>query len=173
MGHPDHGPPDPDDIYRGLGQFIVVFQLVENQVRQIGEFVLQSPHAGHARRSLVDLTFAQLRRRTLQAIDGYLDGQHRPASDFRQRFLDLLAECADLAHYRNAVVHSTYIFLEGGGELRGIIRSDMIKAAEPKEIDFDHELLSAESFHGRTVQAAELAFSLGLCRTQLIAWNAD
>lgn len=86
------------------------------------------------------------------------------------RFHELLEQCRDLAKRRNRIVHSAYIHLEGGDQLRGIMRSDMRKAAHGPDVEFHQELLKPTSFNGVLHDMALAAFQLSQSKLQLIHW---
>jgi hypothetical protein len=159
---------DEDEIYRRIGLYVVVFQALENQLVQLTGFASNPDDQLHGQHQLAGLFFKTLTERAEASVNAFVDrwAPHRP--DFKQRVEALLVRCRELARHRNVVVHSTYVFLEGGGELAGILRSDMVKG--DGGIDFDQEMLGPESFAQAMKQIADVAFELGICRVQLIGW---
>jgi hypothetical protein len=76
------------------------------------------------------------------SVREFLDRQGRDEPEFLERLEALLACSRELAPYRNEVVHSAYVFLEGGDEeLFAIVRSDLKSGAGNTEVEFDQELL--------------------------------
>jgi hypothetical protein len=71
---------------------------------------------------------------------------------------------------RSRTVHSAYVFLEAGGELKGVMRSDIPRGPEPDGLEFDQELLTKTSFADTTAELASGTFEVSLCRIQLIHW---
>jgi hypothetical protein len=168
------GPPDEDAIYRAVGLFVIVFQVLQSKLFQLASFALDPEHAGfQARRTLADLWFGGLVDRTATSVSDFLDQRGRDEPEFRAHLEALLVRCRELAHYRNKVVHSAYVFLEGGGELLAILRSDMSKGAEPDEVELEQEWLHEDSFKEAMNEIAEVAFGLGQCHIQLIAWTGS
>ena len=165
------GPPNEDAIYREVGLFVIAFQALQNQLFQLASFALDPEHAGHGRRAVAGLWFSDLVHRTAISVSDFLDQRGMDEAEFRAHLEALLARCRELAHYRNRVVHSAYVFLEAGGELVGILRSDMSRGAEPDEVELDQELLHEESFKEAMNEIAEVAFWIGQCRIQLIGWT--
>jgi hypothetical protein len=95
----------------------------------------------------------------------------KESSDFASQFHSHLSLCREIGRHRNRIVHSAHIHLEGGGELRAIIRSDMTKEKGGGDIEFDQEHLTARSFDVELRQLAEMIFALGIDLRQLIAWR--
>lgn len=167
---PTH-PPDEDAIYRQLGRFVVTFQALESELVQLAGFALDPDHTGRGRREAAGLWFGKLVDKTSDAVGAFLT-EHRPADemDVRGRLDVLLDACRQLAEYRNRVIHSAYLFLEGGDELIAIVRSDMTRGAREDEVEFDREVLHERSFDEAMTKVAETAFGIGQCRIQLIHW---
>ncbi len=149
---------------------MVAFQVLENQLWQLGSLALDPGHVGHGRRTLADLTFFKLCQAAEAAVLAALDAQSREATQFRSRLRVIMDRCDELRIARNLLIHSTYVFVEAGGELVGIMRSDVSAAADNHEVEFDQEWLDADSFEDAIERAALLAFEVSQCRIQLIHW---
>jgi hypothetical protein len=172
--------PDEDTIYRQLGRFVVTFQVLENQLVQLASYALDPAHGGHQarlppdrtgrRRLVAHLWFHELLDKTFTSVGDFLDRYRGAEPEFRELLNGLLDRCRELAHYRNRVVHSAYLFLEGGGELVAIARSDLTAGAGDEEVELDQELLTEDSFQEVMGEIAEVAFAIGQCRLQLIHW---
>jgi hypothetical protein len=166
----------------------VVFQLLETQLVLLASFAIDPANAGHqprlppdrkGHRVLVsDRWFKDLVDATRESVSAFLDQyrQDKPAFQqikpgFRDRVNDLLDQCLDVAKHRNMVIHSAYIFLEASGELVAIMRSDMSEG-EPNAnaVELDQELLTEDSLEAAMQEIANVAFEIGQCRLQLIAW---
>jgi hypothetical protein len=115
---------DPDGIYRRIGVYVVSFQHLENQLFQLCWFLTEPAYSESGRRALAEKTYSWLVGEAGRRVYGFLCSQGKDESDFARRFRSHLHECREIGRDRNRVVHSAYIRLEGGGELRGIVRSD-------------------------------------------------
>lgn len=148
-----------------------MFQALENELLQLASYALDPDHTGRGRREAAGLWFGQLASKASEAVDAFLT-EHRPAdeTDVRGRLGRLLADCRQLAQHRNQVVHSAYLFLEGGDDPIAIVRSDMTRGARDDEVEFDQEALNDASFEQTMTKIAETAFGIGQCRLQLIHW---
>lgn len=144
--------------------------MLENQIWQLGVLALGHRTSDRSRRQLTGLTFKELCERTQRAVYARLDALGRPAPEYRARVEAVLERCDALREQRNRTVHSAYVFLEAGGELRGVMRSDLTRGPAPDGLEFDQEMLSESSFRGVTIELAATAFEVGQCRIQLIAW---
>jgi hypothetical protein len=180
--------PNEDAIYHQLGRFVVVFQGLETQLVLLASYAIDPANAGHqarmpptrkGRRVLVsDLWFKDLVDAAREGVSAFLDEYRReePAfqqiePEFRERVNDLLDQCLKLATYRNKVIHSAYLFLEGGGEFVAIVRSDMSEGLpNGNTVELDQEVLTEDSFEAAMAEIANVAFEIGQCRLQLIHW---
>jgi hypothetical protein len=168
---PETGEPlEPDAIYRQVGLFIVAFQSLENELMQICWLTTDPPNSPDGRRALADLSFSKLVTESGNRVDAFLIRRGLDDSDFRRKFHELLQHCRTIAKLRNQIVHSAYVHPEGGGELRAIVRSDMTKASDSYDVDFDQELITAMSFDAALQDMASTVFQLAQSRVQLIHW---
>jgi hypothetical protein len=161
---------DLERMYCDIGRVVVLFQVLENQVWQLGVAALGLDEFDRSRRRLTGLPFKELCTRTRTAVFERLDALGRPAEDYRARVQAVLDRCDALRILRNQTVHSAYVFLESGGELRAVVRSDITTGPAPDGLDFNQELLTDASFSEMTAELASVAFELSLCRVQLIHW---
>jgi hypothetical protein len=182
-GVPTRAPkgPSEDAIYRQLGQFVVTFQALETQLVLLASYAIDPGHAGHharlppnrkGRRVLVsDLWFTTLVDETRKGVTAFLDGQGREEPVFRDRLGELLDRCLEFGVYRNKVIHSAYLFLEAGGNLVAIVRSEMTEGLpEGSNVELDQEALAEDSFVAKMEEIGNVAFEIGQCRLQLIRW---
>jgi hypothetical protein len=170
---------DEDEIYRQLVRFEIFFKVLENQLVQLAGFAREPATAGFqartdpsrtGRRRLVDeLLFSKLVDETARAVGAFLDEHGAGESAFRDHLQELLVRCREIGRYRNKLVHSSYVFLEGGGALVGIMRSNMTTGIDENDVDLDQEMLTADSFNAEMAEIADAAFAIGQCRLHLIA----
>lgn len=163
--------PDEDAVYRQIGRFVVMFQVLEMELWQLAGYALDPGFTGSGRRDATGLSFGRIVSQTSEAVGKFLD-EHRPADEtnVRGRLDALLSDCREIARYRNRLVHSAYLFLEAGDKLVGIVRSDVSRGAQPDEVEFDHEALDGTSFNHEMSKIAQTAFGIAQCRLQLIHW---
>ena len=162
---------DQDKIYQRIGEFVVSFQFLENQIRQIGWFLLDPgrklwpPEALRKDRSevLAD-TVAKLYEERLH-LCRLPDEEERKAN-----FRDLIWNFHELRKFRNRVLHSAYIEIKGGGEALALMRSNPKFINDPDTGDkaMDQEILSESSFDEEMKLMGHLAFHLGQHCIQLI-----
>src|SRR5437762_1934654 len=136
---------DEDRIYRRIGEFVVSFQWLENRLREIGWFILDPARKNWPPTELRDdssaVLFSKVERLFLNALplcrlDANLE------ADFRESF-GRHADCfTKLRRARNKILHSAYIELKAGGEIRGLLRIDPRAAldGETGELLFNQEL---------------------------------
>jgi hypothetical protein len=91
-------------------------------------------------------------------------------------FCRLIDQCEAIAKERNRIVHSTYIFLESRGRLRGIVLSkpkNTVDASGKPRVEFRQEHFHSRTFQGLMKSIAETAFELGMVHLQLIHWHGS
>jgi hypothetical protein len=165
---------DPDDIYRQIGLFVVVFQSLETVLVEICWLTTEPQYASDGRRVLAGLSFPQLVKEAGKRVDAFIARHNLDDTEFRNTFLinfhGLLEQCRALAQRRNRIVHSAYIHFEGGDQLVGIMQSDMFKAVDGPDVAFDQEMLTSDSFHTGLHDIALVAFGLSQSKVQLVHW---
>jgi hypothetical protein len=161
---------DPNRIFCDIGRLVVLFQVLENQVWQLGVLAVGQHDFERSRRRLTGLSFKNLCERTGKAVYDRLDALGRLVPEYRLRVETVLERCDTLRVLRNRTVHSAYVFLEAGGELRGVVRSDITRGQELDVLKFDQELLTGKSFADMIAELGHVTFEISLCRTQLIHW---
>jgi len=161
-----------DRIYRRIGEFVVSFQWLENRIREIGWFILDPARKNWPPMELRDDTtavlFSKVKTLFLNALPlCRLDADLE--SDFRDSFSRHAQSFTELRRSRNKILHSAYVELKAGGEIRGLLRVDPRVAVdnETGEFLFNQELLSEKSFADEFRQLAELALFFNRCYTQL------
>jgi len=159
--------------HKALGEFVVIFQWVENLYRQIGWFILD-PERKH-------WPPMQLRRETNcqlvdKVTDMFVDLTHTYAfanGDEKARdILELRDHFHELRRYRNRLLHSTYVELKGGGEVHGYLRSnpEVGVDSETGELVFDQEDFTAEVIYAKIREYSDYMLRLNLLHVQLIHW---
>jgi len=162
---------DPDAIYRQIGVYVVAFQQLEDQLLQICWFLTEPSYSERGRRALVGHTYSWLVGETGRRVYRFLCDQDKEESEFAQHFHSRLHRCHQIGKERNRIVHSAYVHLESGGELRAIVRSDMNKEKGGTDVEFDREYLTEQSFDGELERLATTIFELGTDLRQLIHWR--
>ncbi len=163
-----------DATHKALGEFVIIFQWVENLYRQIGWFILDPDRrkwppmqlrteTNHALINKVTDMFLELTN-TYSFVNGA-----EKAKDMEE----LRAHFHALRKYRNRLLHSTYIELKGGGEVHGYVRSNPEVGVDPEtgELIFDQEDFSAENIHAKMREYGEFMLRLNFIHVQLIHWH--
>lgn len=159
--------------HQALGEFVVIFQWVENLYRQIGWFILDPERKNWPP--------TKLRRETnCQLIDKVTDMyvsltqtyEFANGSEKEKDVLELKEHFHELRRYRNRLLHSTYVELKGGGEVHGYIRSNPEVGVDPETGDliFDHEDFTAETIYSKICGYGEYMLRLNFLYVQLISW---
>lgn len=168
-------PFDAEAIYREVGRYVVIFQQIEQELLQICWLLAEPAYEPAARAELAQMPFKRLVSETGKRTDAFRDERDLDDTEFRRNFWsgfhDLLVHCREIADQRNSIVHSAYVHLEAGGELRGIVRSDTRATPGASAVEFDHEYISAHSFYRAMQDMAWTILQLGQCRIQLVHWR--
>jgi hypothetical protein len=164
---------DIDAIYSRIGEFVVVFQELENKFREMGWLILDPNRSEWPPRALRDENnFALINK--VEALHSELmdslaieDGEER-----KLEFRAIATACHGMRGYRNNLLHSAFIELKAGGEVRGILRSNpkINIDEETGETIFDQELLSAQAIQNEMLRLGELFVALSKHYIQLIHW---
>ena len=160
--------------HQALGEFVIVFQWVENIYRQIGWFILDP-----ARKQWPPM---QLRKETNRSLinkvtDLYVALTNRYAfpngAEKAKEMLALREYFHTLRKYRNRLLHSTYIELKAGGEVHGYVRSNPEVGVDPDtgELIYDQEDFSAEHIYSKLREYGDYMFQLNINHVQLIHWH--
>lgn len=160
---------DLDELYHDIGQAVVLFQVLENELWQLGVAALGHDQFDESRRSMSGHSFHQLCRKVREAVARRSHARGEDPTGLIERLDSALEDCDSLRRRRNSLMHSAYIFFEMSGELRGVMRSDISRAPEGglmiEQEDLDPS--SFGSFHGDLVEAC---WQLMQLRLQVVAW---
>jgi hypothetical protein len=164
---------DIDLIYQRIGEFVVSFQGLENRIREIGWFILDPkrvdwPPKGLRNldnKPLVDKVHKLFQTAIVQCrLDAELE------AEFKKSFASYTEVLHQLRRVRNNLLHSAFIELKGGGEVRGIMRSSPRLQIEEEtgEVFFDQELLTENSFSSEMLRMVDAQMFLNRAYIQLI-----
>lgn len=166
-------PTDQGLTYQRIGEFVVLYQWLENRLREIGWFILDPDRKHWPPTALRNMSsaalFGKVEELFLEALPKCALGE-----DLESDFRDAFAACAErfrkIRQARNKVLHSAFIELKAGGEVAGIMRVDpkSMVDEESGERMFDSEMLSNESFRQEFAEMADLAMFLNRCYVQLL-----
>lgn len=141
---------DQAKAYQRIGEFVVCFQSIENQIREIGWFILDSGRKDRLPKLLRKDTNAALFEKVqslfLAALPICRLGAELEA-DFPVSFAENRGRFQNLRRARSRILHSTFIELKAGGEVRGLLRSNPQVSVDTKtgEVSFDQDFLSENS----------------------------
>lgn len=166
---------DADAIYLEVGRYVVAFQGLQAELIELCWLLAEPTFDQPDGIALSRLPFKRLVRKARARTGAFRDERGLEDTEFRRgfwsRFQELLLHCEEIADRRNSIVHSAYVHLEAGGELHGILRSDMSTTADGQDPEFDQEFLTANSFDDALLDLGCTTWNLGQCRRQLIAWR--
>jgi hypothetical protein len=163
---------DDSKIYQRIGKFVVCFQFIESQIRQIG-WILVDPGRKIWPPEAFRKEKAEVLADKVSAI--YVERLHLcrlpDEAERIEEFKRLILEFHELRRFRNRVLHSALFEIKGGGEVLGLMRSNPRFIIDPETGDksIDNESLSEESFAEEMGRMGQLAFDLGQHYLPLIA----
>ena len=159
--------------YQALGEFIIIFQGVEDLYRQIGWFILDPERKIYPPMKLrKELTFELINKVTdifVELTQTYAfdngDEKTKDMKELRDKFNELRL-------YRHKLIHSTYIELKSGGRIYGYIRSNPKIGVDPEtgELIFDQEDFTAEAVRSKILEYVDCIVRLNSIYLQLIHW---
>ncbi|MGC3966074.1 MAG: hypothetical protein QM775_01490 [Pirellulales bacterium] len=160
-------------VYQRIGTFVVAFQSLESQIREIGWFILDPGRRiwppTELRGETTAVLFSKVERLFLDALPRC---NLRPEleQEFRESFAAHAIRFRDIRRARNKILHSAFVALTAGDEVHGLMRSDprLEVDSESGELLFDQEMLSDGSFEFELREMAELGIFFGRCHLQLI-----
>ena len=164
---------DESAIYRRIGEFVVLYQWIENRLREIGWFILDPDRRSWPPTALRSISSAELFTR-VEAL--FLDAlpKCRLGDELESEYRTSFARCAEafteLRKARNKILHSAFVELKAGGDIAAIMRVDPRGDIDPETGDrlFDSQTLSSESFSAEFEIMAKLAMFLNRCYIQLL-----
>ena len=160
--------------YQALGEFVILFQWVENLYRQIGWFILDPD-----RKQWPPLALRRERNRELidKVTNLYVDLTRRYAfpsgNEKAADMLELKEHFHNLRRFRNRLLHSTYIELKAGGDVLGYVRSNPNVGVDEEtgELIFDQKPFSATEIQAKVREYGEYILRLNFAHVQLIHWS--
>ncbi len=164
---------DPKPLYEAIGQYVIGFQWLVNKLWLAATFAQHPEQQTSDRWALLDLSLARLIDQfQSSALASVRRCQPERAPAFETELKALIDRCHDARKRRNRFIHSAYVHLEGGGELLGIFRSDIISrgAVTPETPMFDQEPATPELFKQELERAVQIGIEVGQCHMQLIHW---
>lgn len=163
---------EPDKIYQRIGEFVVLFQWVENSFREIGWFILDPQRKDWPPKQLRIETTHDLIEKVDTLFASVIGTIGLPDADERRKhFRSLVDRFHDARKHRNRYLHSAYIELKAGGEVQALLKSNPKLGLDPdsQELVFDQEILSEKSFAAEMKELAEIGFAVGMHYKQLLA----
>ena len=162
-----------DATHKALGEFVIVFQWVENLYRQIGWFLIDPEKAAWPPSAFRRETNSELVDKVTNLFVD-LTRQYRFPNGAQKatEAEELRSTFHALRKFRNRVVHSAYHEVITGGQVAAILRTNPKITVDPDtgEIEYDQEDFNTNNIRkeiGRHVQAF---FILHTIRTQLVHW---
>jgi hypothetical protein len=160
-------------IHHAIGEFVVIFQGVEDLYRQIGWFILDPDRESWPPIQLRKETSGRLIDKVtdmfVELTRTYAFSNGAETADDILRLRDRFHE---LRRYRNRLLHSTYAELKAGDDVHGYIRSNPEIGVDPEtgELIFDREHFTAEAIHKTIRNYGDDVHRLSCLQIQLLHW---
>ena len=156
-----------------IGEFVVCFQEIENRFREIGWLILDPHRRVWPPKALRKETNVQLINEVMKLYTKLVDSLNIEDSVNRKKsFAEAVIAYQGLRRYRNNLLHSAYIELKAGGEVKGILRSNPKLKIDSETCDlvFDQEVLSEDAIQDKMRKLLEVALLVDHHYVQLIHW---
>jgi len=163
---------DLDRVYQRIGEFVVVFQSIEDMFRQIGWFILDPSRKEWPPQQLRTEQSAELVNKVDALFaDAIFNCGLSDAEKRRADFHSLVTRFHAIRKLRNRHLHSAYIELKAGGEIQALLRSNPKFDIDPEtnEVLIDQVIIGPEAFDKEMKEMADIGFHLGLYYSQLIS----
>jgi hypothetical protein len=164
---------DANPMYEAMGKYVIAFQWFVNRLWLAASFAEHPSQNQSDRWALVDLSVGQLISRFEKTATAFV---LRWAPDEANSFSEVLKALVDKCHaarlQRNRLLHSAYVHLEAGGELYGIMRSDITwrGATDSDHPSFDQEIASPQLFAAELDNVVQTGIEVNQLYLQLIHW---
>jgi hypothetical protein len=161
-----------EKIYKRIGEFVVTFQWIENKLREIGWFILDPSRSEWPPCGFRNLTNENLINKVhklfLEALPK-CELFTELETEYKESFEINVEALHKLRRDRNKILHSAFIELKAGGEVKALMRSNPNLGIDEETGDtlFDQEYLSPDSFKQEMKKMAEIGFFLGQVYIQL------
>jgi hypothetical protein len=162
-----------DETHKALGEFVIVFQWVEDLYRQIGWFILDPERKAWPPKQLrTEKNHELIDKVTKLFVELTKTYTFANGAEKAKDMEELRGHFHALRKYRNRLLHATYIELKAGGEVHGYIRSnpEVGVDAETGELIVDQEDFSAEVIYAKMREYGDLMLRLNIIHVQLIHW---
>lgn len=159
--------------HQALGEFVAIFQWVEDLYRKMGWFILDPNRKSWPPIQLRKETSSQLINKVTDLFVGLTQTYAFPnGAEKANDILELRDRFHELRHYRNRLLHSTFVELKAGGEVHGYIRSnpEIGVDSETGELIFDQEYFTADVIHAKLREHGSHFFRLNFLHVQLLHW---
>lgn len=160
-------------VYQRIGEFAVSFQWLENRLREIGWFIMDPGRTNWPPTGLRNLTNEKLIDRVHDLFVEALPKcrlSHEEEVELEEDFAAAVKALHQLRRNRNRILHSAFVEMKAGGEVRFLLRSSpKIQADEETgEHLFDQEVLTPRSFAKEMEMIAFAGVILNRAYVQLI-----
>jgi hypothetical protein len=165
---------DVDKIYQRIGEFTVSFQWIEHLIRQIGWLIDDPGRKSWPSMILRDESNSQLLLEVEKLYCNLIDKMDLKDSEtYKKVFNKLIQNCHELRIYRNNLLHSAYIEIKAGDEVKALMRSNTKIKTDKKtgKYIFDHEILTEKQFNSWMGKTAQIGMKLSLIHAQIIQWD--
>lgn len=156
-----------------LGEFVVVFQWVEDLYRQMGWFIHDPNRESWPPMQFRKETCSQLINKVTDLFVGLTQTYAFPnGAEKANDILELRDRFHELRRYRNRLLHSTFVELKAGGEVLGYIRSnpEIGVDSETGDLIFDQEDFTADVIHEKIREYGNYFLRLNFLYVQLLHW---
>jgi hypothetical protein len=157
-------------LYQTIGEFIVCFQFMEDQIRNIGWIINDPERKRWPPTILRKETNQQLLDKVYRMFCIESEKWNGKNTSFgkSESFKNVIERAHDMRRYRNELIHAAYMELKGGGEIFGLIKSNLNKVKTKSVAKGESELLTISSINTKMKAMALISFDLNLFYTQLV-----
>ena len=162
-----------EESYKALGEFVIVFQWVENVYRQMGWFIINPERTEWPPMELrKETNYALINKVTKMFIDLTTRYSLPGGAEKAKEMQELRDTFHELRKYRNCLLHSAFVELKAGDDIHGYLRSNPDVGVDPEsgELIYDQEEFTADLIYSKLREYGDSMFRLNVNYVQILHW---
>lgn len=158
--------------YAQLGEFVVKFQLIENQIRELIIYIV-----GH-REDFIEILISELEfsgqvSKCDVIFSRFCDTLPVPESGVKEQFHLLMNKVLKAAERRNELVHSTYFTWQNIHGETGLLRQSYKNRASKGVLEMREEELLPSDLVNDITKLEKISEEIEKFRLRVVSWKSD
>lgn len=163
---------DNEYAYKQLGEFVVNFQVIENQIRELIIYIVD--HSEDYIEILIsDLEFANRVKKCDVIFSRFCDTCSGPENSDKEQFHRLMKRVLNAAERRNELVHSIFFTWQNIDGETGLLRQNYKNRASKGVLEMQEEELLPKDLINDITKLEKISEDIEKFRLQVIDWRSD